>query len=191
VVPLAQSIVSRTSRVRRNQTKGGHSYMLAFRITRISCAGVVMLRSSARRRTYSMDSLCSERDVSQLQTRRLEWSRFGVQHYADQQMEDARRECVGILLDADQCKVSKADLDLLSQINCEQASTDDPAQHRLVALGAELLPCDYNETLLFEQRSIGMPSVFLRRHSGKEPPTRCGTCDRCQALQPPRFLSLW
>jgi len=44
-------------KVGRNQAKGGYSYMLSFRTTRISCAGVVMPRSSARRRTYSMDCL--------------------------------------------------------------------------------------------------------------------------------------
>jgi hypothetical protein len=46
----------------------------------------------------------------------LEWSRFGVQHYADERMEDARRECVRILRDAEYRKVSKADLDLLYSI---------------------------------------------------------------------------
>ena len=54
----------------------------------------------------------------------LEWSRFGLQHYSDERMENARRECVRILLDADYRKVSKTDLDLLYSIADELRASE-------------------------------------------------------------------
>jgi hypothetical protein len=49
-------------------------------------------------------------------TRRVtpsEWQRFAVQHYGDERMEEARRECVRILLRVTRGEVPKADVERL------------------------------------------------------------------------------
>jgi len=46
----------------------------------------------------------------------LEWFRFVVQHYQDERMEKARRECARILGSKDYRRVARSDLDLLQSI---------------------------------------------------------------------------
>jgi hypothetical protein len=52
-------------------------------------------------------------------TRRVtlfEWHRFAIQHYGDERMEEARRECVRMLQRAKRGKVPKADVERLYSI---------------------------------------------------------------------------
>ena len=52
-------------------------------------------------------------------TRRVtpsEWQRFAVQHYADERMEEARRQCVRTLQRVTRREVSKADVERLYSI---------------------------------------------------------------------------
>jgi len=46
----------------------------------------------------------------------LEWHRFAVNHYHDERMEDARRECVRIIRRVTRGEVPKADVERLYSI---------------------------------------------------------------------------
>jgi hypothetical protein len=56
----------------------------------------------------------------------LEWSRFAVQHYGDERMEQARRQCVRILQQVKGRNVlPKADVELLHSIAAELRASEE------------------------------------------------------------------